>query len=141
MLLDKGANINARTKSDYAPLHFAVAQGDKEMTELLLDLGADPNVADDKGYTLLHFAAKKGAADIVRALLLKGADVNSPGKDGKRPQDLTRNSHILADLQSCGAAIEGFTPPEDYQPMEVPNSEKVMKIKEFNAFEKYFKGD
>ena len=141
MLLEKGANVNARAKSDYTPLHFAVAQGYKDIAELLLELGADPGLTDDKHYTVLHFAAKKGLADIMRVLLLKGAEVNIPGKDGKRPQDLTRNPNILADLQSCGAAIEGFTPPEDYQPIEVPNSERLSKIREFTAFEKYFKTD
>lgn len=129
---------NARAKNDYTPLYFAVAQGSREMVELLLDNGADPNASDDKNYTSLHVAAKKGFAEIARLLLLKGADANSAGRDGKRAQDFTKNQQILADLQCFGAHIEGFTPPEGYAPPAVAFSERQVQIKEFTAFEKYF---
>ncbi len=135
---DGGESANARTKNAYTPLHFAVVKGYKDVTELLLENGAESNATDDRNYTVLHYAAKKGEVEIVRLLLLKGADVSSTGKDGKRPQDLTRNPEILADLQSFGAAIEGFTPPEGYKPLEAPFTERQTKIKEFSPFEKYF---
>lgn len=130
--------LKMRAKNNFTPLHYAITNGYQEVTEFLLNKGADCNAQDDKNYTALHMAAHNGNVDIVRLLLLKGADVSSVGKDGKRPQNVTRNPKILADLQAFGAIIEGFTPPEGYQPLEASFSEKQEKIKEFNIFEKYF---
>src|SRR5262245_28464533 len=72
LLLDMGADPNARNDAGVSALMWAVDDG--ETTRLLLERGADPNVRSADGRTpLLLAAARFGAIDIVNALLDRGA--------------------------------------------------------------------
>ena len=44
LLLDHGADVNARGINDYTPLHYAVALRDGRAMEILLARGADPDL-------------------------------------------------------------------------------------------------
>ena len=46
-LLDKGANINSKTRYNQTPLFFACDRGNLEMVKLLVERGADVNVKDN----------------------------------------------------------------------------------------------
>ena len=74
-LLDKGADVNAKTRYSQTPLMFAAQHGHIEIVKTLLEAGADVNVTDTfyKSVTALSAAADKGHADIVKLLLEKGA--------------------------------------------------------------------
>ena len=53
LLIDQGADVNAKTESDgYTPLHLATVNTNPEVAALLLDHGADVNY----GRTPLHYA-------------------------------------------------------------------------------------
>ena len=57
-LLDRGANIEARTADGNVPLHYAALnESTTDNIAVLLDRGADIAAADDDGWTTLHFAA------------------------------------------------------------------------------------
>ena len=50
-LIDKGANVNARTfKTGFTPLHEAAEQGHEEIITLLLSAGANPNARCNDEY-------------------------------------------------------------------------------------------
>ncbi len=87
-LLDKGANVNARSRGKGTLLHGAALKGQLDIVDLLIKKGADVNAKDD-GYaaTPLHLAAYLGHKQIVQALLLAGADVNAKDRDGDTPLD------------------------------------------------------
>jgi ankyrin repeat protein len=71
MLLEKGANPNARDFAGETPLHHALHRRDREMVGALLDFGANPNLPDRMGMSPLQAAGSDGY--LVRKLLEKGA--------------------------------------------------------------------
>ena len=80
LLLDKGADINARDRLFRTSLYYAFSSGRVDIVILLLDRGADINVRDGLSRILLHEAVSSGHIGIVRLLLGRGADIN--GQDG-----------------------------------------------------------
>jgi len=79
------ADINARDKDGWTPLH--VASGgryfkDGSALRLLLEHGADINAQSQAGKTPLHVASFSGALEVVRMLLEHGADVEAKNKYG-----------------------------------------------------------
>jgi ankyrin repeat protein len=87
LLLDYGANINAKENRHRTPLHRAVSSRNCIMVEFLISKRAEVNaVADwdpsphvsyvlcpDRWMTPLHIAARQGYTEIVRALIAAGA--------------------------------------------------------------------
>jgi len=72
LLVDAGADVNARQQAGIAPLHETAQNGDLELTKLLLDHGADPSAQDDQGKTPAATAREHGH-EAVAAFLEKAA--------------------------------------------------------------------
>jgi ankyrin repeat protein len=68
MLLDRGADANARQQLGYTALHTAAQLGDDTIIDLLLAHGADPRAAGDDGKTPSDLAAAHGHVAIVKRL-------------------------------------------------------------------------
>ncbi len=64
LLLDRGADPNARQDSGFVPLHSAAANDDRESAALLLSRGADLNAKADNGKTPADFARDRGHTDM-----------------------------------------------------------------------------
>ena len=60
LILERGANPNARQQMDYTPLHGAAARGDVDMAKLLLAHGADRTAKGSDGMTPADVARKYG---------------------------------------------------------------------------------
>lgn len=69
LLIGCGADINARDRLGYTPLHTAGTFDRISMAELLIDSGADVNAEDNQGDTPIHNALMRGRYEI--ALLLR----------------------------------------------------------------------
>jgi len=81
ILLDRGASVNARNKSDATPLIYAAYNFEK--TRLLVAKGADVNVHSSRGMTPLKVAASvHGNIATLRYLLEKGADLKQIDESG-----------------------------------------------------------
>lgn len=65
LLLERGANPDARQEKGFVALHTAALHGDVEMAQMLLDHGADPKTAADDGTTAEEFARQKGHEQFV----------------------------------------------------------------------------
>lgn len=54
------ADVNAKDKEGYTPLHWAAALGHVEAIKVLVEAGADVNPKDEYGSTPLHWAVRGG---------------------------------------------------------------------------------
>jgi ankyrin repeat protein len=77
MLLDAGADPNAKSASGSTPLHTAGFTGNATVVGMLLEAGGDATATDGKGFTALDHAREKGHSEA--AALLHDAVM------GKRP--------------------------------------------------------
>ncbi len=95
LLVQKGANVNSRTRDDWTPLNIASENEHLDVVRLLINNGADVDLPNDKGRTPLHSAASNGYLDVVKLLLESGADFNIRNDDGKTALDLAFDSGKL----------------------------------------------
>jgi ankyrin repeat protein len=65
LLLERGADANARQQMDYTPLHGAASRGDIEMAKLLLEHGAQRDAKGTDGMTPADVARKYGKPEFV----------------------------------------------------------------------------
>jgi ankyrin repeat protein len=77
LLLDHGADVNAKFEFGGTALQYATEKGHKDVCELLLDHGADVNEGNIYGQTPLHVAAYNNYTDLCLLLIDRGADVHA----------------------------------------------------------------
>ena len=68
LLLEAGADPNARQGAGFTALHEAAQNGDAAVATDLLDRGADPGAATDDGRTALSIAEEQGHEDVAALL-------------------------------------------------------------------------
>jgi len=73
ILLAAGANVNARTRAGYTPLHFAASTGDPAVAQWLLSSHADVNAQGHHSETPLQVAAMTGHKNVAALLSQRGA--------------------------------------------------------------------
>lgn len=80
LLLELGANVNAKDEDGITPLHIAASlEGDnKELINLLIDHDADINAKTVMcGHNTLHVATKCNNIEIIKVLLERGVNIES----------------------------------------------------------------
>jgi ankyrin repeat protein len=68
MLLEAGADPNARQERGFVPLHDAAANGNSALVEVLLNHGALSDVRTDDGKTPADMAAERGHHEVADRL-------------------------------------------------------------------------
>ena len=86
LLLDEGAEVDARASDVSTPLHWAASHGEAEVVKLLLGQRASVEVTNNRGETPLLFACSYNhKEELVRLLLDAGADASlAAGGEGTR---------------------------------------------------------
>jgi ankyrin repeat protein len=102
LLIDHGANINARLPHGGTLLHYAVGNGNHEILEFLFELKVNPNAIDKNGNTALHAVAMAWHRNnripyvinfhklslpnkMITRLIKAGADINAINHEGFTP--------------------------------------------------------
>ncbi|MGO0305513.1 ankyrin repeat domain-containing protein [Endozoicomonas acroporae] len=79
-LIEKGANINAKTKyyGEETALHIAALRGSKRIIELLVNKGADVNAKTYYGWTVMQCAHKNGSiTPLIRCMVNAGLKIDA----------------------------------------------------------------
>ncbi len=95
LLLDNGAEIEAKIWDRKTSLHLACEFGHLEIVKLLLDRGANIEAKNLNGETPLHFACRYHKTEITKELLNKGADIYAVNRRGGTPL------HLATDIFEC----------------------------------------
>lgn len=72
LLLDHGADVNARQQDDFTPLHAAAQNGNVELVRLFLRMGADVNVRTGSGLSPLQLAMDSKNQQVVKLIMEAG---------------------------------------------------------------------
>ena len=108
LLLDRGADIEAKNNNGETPLHYAAWNNARDTAALLLDRGADIEAKNNDGNNPLHYAALKNARDTAALLLDRGADIEAKNNDGETPlhRAVQEGAHQTAELLRARGAIQ-----------------------------------
>nr|XP_018910579.1 PREDICTED: uncharacterized protein LOC109039535 [Bemisia tabaci] len=113
LLIEKGANIHARTSGGLTVLHLAALLGFVREVNLFLQAGCDVNVKSHRKNTPLHFAANAGHVKVVETLLkVEGIEVNPKSNIGETPLAKAAGHgslEIVKALVAKGAPINGVS--------------------------------
>lgn len=116
LLIDAGADINARSPNGSSVLMMSVYEGRAELARMLVDLGADRSVRNDWGDGALEWAMKFRHLDIARIVsrpeeFAVAADKpkehwGEPKKSLLASEELERLLHVRQVLEAKGMSLE-----------------------------------
>ena len=109
LLVETGADIEAKDKYEKTALYLAAQCGHEAVVRLLMEMGADTEAKDIYERTALHLAAWGGEETVVRLLMEMGADIEAKDIYGTTALHLAaRGGHetVVRLLMEMGADIE-----------------------------------
>ena len=135
LLIENGADVNARYKSGKTLLHevkniqsmfldVAFLNNHLKNIKFLIDNVADVNARDKSGKTPLHEIRN---TEIAKLLIENGADVNVKDKMGVTPLHYPKNEEIAKFLIDNGANVKAIN-NKGQTPCDTISSEKVKKL-------------
>ena len=69
LLLDKGANLESKTRDGLTPLHCAARSGHENVVDMMVQRGAPISAKTKNGLAPLHMASQGDHVDAARILL------------------------------------------------------------------------
>ena len=91
--------INKRSPTGLAAIHYACLEGQLEMVECLLRNKANPSLQDVEGWTPLHIAATTDNYDLAAKLIEFGADVTVCNGDEETPAEVAEKEKMRSLLE------------------------------------------
>ncbi|MDD9899436.1 MAG: ankyrin repeat domain-containing protein [Alphaproteobacteria bacterium] len=82
ILLDHGADVNAKGIAENTALIHAASNGNERLVKALLEKGADVNLGSEYDITPIMFGALSGKKKVVTALIDNGADIYAKNRGG-----------------------------------------------------------
>ncbi|KAL8296260.1 hypothetical protein RB600_001644 [Gaeumannomyces tritici] len=109
LLIENGADIEAKDRGGRTPLHCAAENGHEGVAKVLAEAGADKEAKDSNGCTPLHLAAQNGHEGVAEVLAKAGAGKEAEGSNKSTPLHwAAQNGHegVAKVLAKAGADKE-----------------------------------
>lgn len=106
ILLENGADPNAKSPDGTSALTIAAEYGHADIIKLLLAKGADVNLRNNHGNTALMYGAEYGHPQVVKVLIAAGADLNARDNDRETALIIAKRENqteIIKLLTAAGA--------------------------------------
>merc|ERR1711957_317483 len=117
MLLQSGANLEARDQNGCTPLMFSVANGDEAVTRSLLVSQANVSVKDFEGQMPLDYALNFGHERLVKMLRSAGGQASQP--DWSEPHaKASADVSGMPNVDPATSCVDTCTPSECSETME-----------------------
>jgi ankyrin repeat protein len=107
LLVDKGADVNARDNIGWTPLHCAARVCAKDVAAVLVTHGADVNATNNDAWTPLHWAARDGCKETVEFLLAHKASVNCTNDEGETALSMVKRMPFHNEIEEFLRQHEG----------------------------------
>jgi ankyrin repeat protein len=107
LLIEAGADPNARSPGDETPLHWAASSDDSDVAEALIEGGADVDAPDGSIGTPLANAVGYGCWHVARLLVDRGAKVDAAWQASALGM-LERLEELLGDHPDPGEVSKAF---------------------------------
>jgi ankyrin repeat protein/cell wall assembly regulator SMI1 len=128
LLLDAGADVNARAQAGQTPILMAASAGGSApgMLQLLLRRGAKVNVPDMQGETALHHAIRGGNLEAAKLLIEAGEDlharhkVSMPGVSDEEQERMSKEAGQM--MQQMMGMFSGRRDPDEDAPPPIDTS-------------------
>jgi ankyrin repeat protein len=133
LLLDHGADINAKAKDGSTPLHLATKHSQSAAMKLLFARGGNLAAKDQEGNTPLHLAAELFTIDMLKVLVDMGAMVNARNHESWTPLHLAANRgkrEVVEFLLGVGADINAVA-SNSWTPLKVAVNCGHLQLSEF----------
>jgi ankyrin repeat protein len=82
LLIEKGADIDAKNSNWTTSLMYASQSGNIDIVKMIIDAGADVSARDNMGRIALMYASESGHTDVVMLLITNGANVKAQDETG-----------------------------------------------------------
>ena len=111
VLVDSGADLEAKDKQGRTPLLASVGSRSDDISKELIDRGAKVNAIDNYGYSMLHHIASRRhlvGEDALKMLIDHGADVHAIDNEGRTALHYAatgKDSRVLKILAEAGANV------------------------------------
>eukprot|EP00730_Choanoeca_flexa_P011139 TRINITY_DN23866_c0_g1_i1.p1 TRINITY_DN23866_c0_g1~~TRINITY_DN23866_c0_g1_i1.p1 ORF type:complete len:193 (+),score=31.86 TRINITY_DN23866_c0_g1_i1:102-680(+) len=109
VLLDHGADVDARERYGVSSLMYAAMKGHVDAIRLLVQRGAEINAKNHNKWTPLHYAARHGRLEAVELLMELGSDIHAVQNQKFTPYKLAmffNTTSAVRRLEELGAAVE-----------------------------------
>ena len=118
LLLQNGAELNAKGNYGSSPLHCSAIQGHIDILHLLVENGADLEAQGNDGERALHCAADLGHLPFIQELISRyHVDINARENNGATALSWARmfgRTEIITFLQSNGGIDDGMEEDDDF---------------------------
>jgi ankyrin repeat protein len=137
LLIDRGADVNAKRKTSYrsTALMEAAGRNNVALAKLLIENGADIHIRDTFGDPAINWAAYYGHIEYADLLLENGASWDVESKHGTALEVAMKqwNDHLVAYFLEKGAGeeienkelIQAFREDEDEKLLQMLNEENI----------------